>query len=914
MKKRTVKLVVSTHWDREWREPFQDLRYELVRLLDRAVEALEDGSLKGPFHTDGQSILLEDYLEIRPERQERVEKLVRAGRFEVGPWFTMPDEFTVSGESLIRNLVYGRERARAIGAKPSSAGYMPDMFGHNSQMPQIFALCGIKAAFIWRGIDDTSRRNFIWKGADGTLMPAHKFGAVGYCTWPCQVGRRNEYDHNIEDNPKRFRELLEKFLSREAAATQADSILLLEGGDHQTWNARQLDLVFEALRDHPLYRVVHTTLEDHLRDIVAAKDRIEGILEGELRTPGRPYPGPGEDLYDACGQWVIPGVLSSRVRLKQANSRCQTLLCHWAEPFGVFAGVATGAEYPRGFLDFAWRWLLQNHAHDSIDCCSQDQVHRDMAYRFDQARDVAERLTVESTSRIASSVEGELGEREFRVAFFNPLPRAADQVTEVDLQIPPQWPAFNEFFGFEPKPGFRIFTAEGTEVPYQRLGQTMNRVRQRVRERKWPEAVVQNLVRVALPVRVPACGYTTLVVRGTEVTAVTRHPEVPGLATSERSMANEFLEASIEPNGTLTITDRRTGRSYPRQLTFEERADIGDGWYHGVACNDQVFCSSACAADVALVHDGPMLTTFRIRTVMRVPEAFRFDSMTRSERMVEFAVDSLVSLRPGQDYLEVETRVDNVADDHRLRVLFPSGAKTDTYLADTPFDVVERPIALRKDNHEFREVEVETKPQQSWTAVHDATGGLAVVADGLLETAVRDLPERTLALTLFRGTRRTVFTNGEPEGQMRGALSFRYRLVPLSGAPDRVRLCELGQQLSAGLRVVQLRKEDIEMYRSAAKLPPKAGWLSLEGPAVVSSVRRTGEGASAGTEVRLFNPATTGAKVRLEAGALAGRGKRGGEAESVDFEGRVLQKLGRLANGSIKLSLKPKQILTVRIR
>jgi alpha-mannosidase/mannosylglycerate hydrolase len=129
--------------------------------------------------------------------------------------------------------------------------------------------------------------------------------------------------------------------------------------------------------------------------------------------------------------------------------------------------------------------------------------------------------------------------------------------------------------------------------------------------------------------------------------------------------------------------------------------------------------------------------------------------------------------------------VENHAGDHRLRVLFPSGAQTDTNLADSPFDVVERFIALRPDNHLYRELEVETRPQQSWTAVFDQERGLAVVGAGLMECAVRDLPERPLALTLFRATRRTVGTNGEPDGQMRGRLEFDYCIVPLRGEPDR---------------------------------------------------------------------------------------------------------------------------------
>ena len=147
-KQRAVHYTLSTHWDREWREPFAAIRYELVGTLDRVIAGLEDGRLKGPFIMDGQSVPIDDYLEIRPEHRTRVEQLVRDGRIIVGPWYSMPDEFTVSGESLVRNLLVGRQGARALGGQPSGAGYVPDMFGHTSQLPQIFAGFGIAAGYL----------------------------------------------------------------------------------------------------------------------------------------------------------------------------------------------------------------------------------------------------------------------------------------------------------------------------------------------------------------------------------------------------------------------------------------------------------------------------------------------------------------------------------------------------------------------------------------------------------------------------------------------------------------------------------------------------------------------------------------------------------------------------------------------
>lgn len=175
-------------------------------------------------------------------------------------------------------------------------------------------------------------------------------------------------------------------------------------------------------------------------------------------------------------------------------------------------------------------------------------------------------------------------------------------------------------------------------------------------------------------------------------------------------MANEHLSVVIEPNGTLTLTDCRSGQTFTRLLTYEDGADIGDGWYHGQATNDQVFVSTASPAAIALIHDGPDHMTFRIRTRLTVPAAFDFAAMRRTDELVDLALDTYIT-RAGADQVECEMRVDNVARDHRLRCLFPSGVKASTYLSDLAFDVVERPIALSPDNHLFRELELETRPQ-----------------------------------------------------------------------------------------------------------------------------------------------------------------------------------------------------------
>jgi len=506
------------------------------------------------------------------------------------------------------------------------------------------------------------------------------------------------------------------------------------------------------------------------------------------------------------------------------------------------------------------------------------------------------------------------------VTVFNPLPAAFAGVADLPLEIPPAWPLFNFNMGsFQPTPAFRIYGPDGAELAYQRLGQATDRTRFRTYGVAFPKSYKVTEIPVALRLAIPALGYTTLTLRPGEPGQPTRHPAVPGLATSERSMANGRLSVTIEPNGTLTLADKRTGRVYSRFLTFEDRADIGDGWNHGVALNDQTFVSTARQASVALVHNGPQLATFRVRMTMELPEEFDFRQMVRADRWAPLVVDSLVTLRAGADHVEIETTVHNNVKDHRLRVLFPTGAQADTYLADMPFDVVERPIALRADNHLYRELEIEAKPQQTWTAVFDKTGGLAILSTGLLESAVRDLPERPIALTLFRATRRTVNTDGEPNGQLQGELRFRYWLAPLAGAPDRAALCRLGQQLEGGLRAAMVTTEDQTQHRAQTgdpygdpawtptALPPAAGFLAVSGPAVVTSLRQT----AAGLELRMFNPDAQDGRAVVTLGDWPGAAPT--HAQPVNFEGQPAGRRLAFTEGRLALRLGAKKIVTLRL-
>ena len=904
--KRSVHFVISTHWDREWHQTFQDFRYRLVRLIDHLLAGWESGQLQGPFQTDGQTIVLDDYLEIRPERRAQITQLLLDGRLVAGPWYVMPDEFNVSGEALIRNLHLGRESVRALGAQPSAVGYVCDTFGHISQLPQILAGFSIPTTILWRGVNLTDRRNFIWQGADGTRIFAHRFGPNAYGDYVFRVRDGFDYSGQPYDGQK-FRQKFAAFLDMEAETTEVAPILVHDGVDHNGWDAEAYEIVKAIMaEDNPRFTIRHTSLDAYAAEALPTLEQVSTVLTGELRDPGRGVVQAGQDPLLKDDQWLIPGVLSSRAPLKQANAACQALLCQWAEPFSALAQAALGFETPPVYLGLAWRWLLQNHPHDSIDACSIDQVHRDMVYRFDQCRQIANRVTQEALQALAAAVEGDIEEKELRVVVYNPLPRLYAGVLEVDLQIPTSWPSFQEFFFFEPKPAFRLFGPDGDEIPYERLAQTMGQPRLRARPARILEGLASNHVRVAFQAAIPALGYAAYTVRAGSQNVPTRAPITPGLAVSPRALQNEYLRLEVNPEGSLTLTDLRSGMVYPHQLTFEDRADIGDGWYHGAAVNDETCSSAAGKAEVSVVHNTPLTAQLRIRVRMNVPKAFDFGAMRRSEQLTELVIDNLVTLRQGQDWFEVHTRVENTAGDHRLRVLFPSLAETEQALFDSAFDVVERPIALRGDNHLYRELEVETRPQQAWTAVHDDRRGLAVISSGQNESAVCDQPDRPIALTLFRGTRRTIGTAGEPGGQLYGPLAFTYWVTPLSGAPDRVRLGELGLRVSGGLQFAQQLRADQQIARTEKRLPAQHSFCAVEGAVLLSSLRQEGPAL----EARLWNPGDRPAAYRLNLNLpIPGAPLT---CQAVDLESNPLEE-PQAYDPRAERTLAPKQIVTLRL-
>jgi mannosylglycerate hydrolase len=384
-------VVPHTHWDREWYRPFEHFRLLLGSVVDEVLDTLERDPGFLSFTLDGQAIVLEDYLAVRPENESRLRALIAAGRIEIGPSYVLPDEFLVGGESLIRNLLIGRTVCERFGGQPSSAGYLPDSFGHPLQLPQILAGFGIETFLFSRGLGDQVDDLgvvFEWVAPDGSAVRAVQLLA-DYSNFANISG--------TDDAEARVRALVERFGDGLERA-DAHEVLLCNGTDH--WRVqRQMPAVCAELeRRFPGSEFAVARYSDYT---------------SALRT--RELPAWSGELLGSRLQNVLRGVNSARLYLKQANERAEQRLLA-VETLAALSALRPGGRFPLEDFTFAWRELLKCQPHDSICGCSCDEVHRDMLARYaslDRTLDLlCSNALVEFAGRDSPG----------RVGLFNPLP------------------------------------------------------------------------------------------------------------------------------------------------------------------------------------------------------------------------------------------------------------------------------------------------------------------------------------------------------------------------------------------------------------------------------------------------------------------------------------------------------------
>jgi len=852
-----IHLISHTHWDREWYRTFQQFRMKLVELVDSLLEILETDPDFKHFNFDGQTIVLEDYLEIKPQNEERLKKQIQDGRIAVGPWYILPDEFLVSAEATVRNLILGHRIAKEFG-KVMKVGYIPDPFGHISQMPQILRGFGIDNIILWRGFGgepDQTSSEYYWEAPDGSRVLFIHLPNVGY----------SETLH-IPTDPEHAVAVVTTLKEEYQKRATTPYLTLFNGSDHirpQPEIPQIIKNVNEKLNDAV---IIHSSLSDYVGKLRESVPEDLKVVQGELR-------GGFKHAY------LLTGVLSTRMYLKQENEKAQTLLEKWAEPFSSFVWML-GETYPHEFLWQSWKYLIQNHPHDSICGCSVDAVHDQMMTRFAWSEEIAEELATNNLNMIANKINTSNSEPTIQhLTVFNPLGWNRSEVvqTTIDFLTPDQTPGV-EFHPIthsspytEEVAGFVIQDEHGNEIPYQLIKKNICKD---IVPSMVTFPVIQKVVRFEILLKaddVPACGYKTYtVIPQPAITEYEGGVQNLFCCSASCEMENEYLNVQVQSNGTLTITDKTTGEMYDNCNAFEDSGDVGDEYNYSYPLRDRIVYNIGLPAVIELVEQGPLRVTYKVTQTLPVPKCATKDRQTRSQEMVDIPITSYISLSAGAKRIDITTEVENNAKDHRLRVLFPSGIQTDYSYAEGQYDVVKRAIQLPDPNDYLIEKPCPTHPQQSFVDINDGDSGLAIINKGLPEYEVKDDAFRTIALTLLRGVesinRNDLLTRpgGQagwsypaPGGQCLGKHTFHHAIAPHEGTWQDGLIHREAHQHNVPCRVVQTDSHQ-------GNLPRELSFVSVYPDSFIISAIKKAEIEDA-LIVRVYNASdkTTTGEVRV---------------------------------------------------
>jgi alpha-mannosidase len=804
---RSVFVVSHTHWDREWYLTYHTFRVRLVDIVRRVLDALEEDPAFEHFLLDGQAVLLEDYLEVHPEDEDRIRRLVEKNALSLGPCYVLPDEFLVSAEAHVRNLVYGHQAGRRCGGV-QKVGYMPDSFGHIAQLPQILCGAGIDSFVYTRGNGDEIERTgheFFWVAPDGSEVLAIN-QCAGYCN-AAGLGYEEIWHAHTQREVRleRAREQVAELFEKMAPLSRGDIALLCNGCDHFPPQP-ELGSVLDALREEfPRTEFRHASLSEYIaavRDAGFARERYAG----ELRH-GKLHP-------------ILSGVWSARMPLKQQNDAAQTILADTWEPLAAYARFLHGRPYPTGLFAYAWKLLLKSHPHDSICGCSIDEVHRDMGPRFDGVlQTAAQALRDELTQFAPTFARRKEDDRHTVLCVANPLPFARQEVLDRWVVLQP--------FGIDPA-DLALVDEQGRPVPFEILEthylerfwgvdyRTMLDPREQEallrgyldafgpRIQKAPGEGADCFLKLRLLADLPPLGHVNY--RLTEGGARALQPA--GVRVTGTTLENAHLRVDVHADGTFDVCDKESGRTHRGLNRIEDTEDIGDEYDYAPCERTETITTGDIEGEVRVVDRGAsaLRAAVEVSLTLDLPEAIAPDRRARAEKRVACPVTIRVGLAHDARVVDVETAFDNRARDHRLRAVFPVACRS--VVSDGHFYLNERPVG-QPSGEGWVQPPPTTYPQQDFSLAD----GLALFNRGLPEIEAR---KGSLHLTLLRcvgwlsrddfATRR--FSNAgptvaTPDAQCIGVHRFHYAVAPYAGDWVASGIKALGRRYRVAPLVVQ---------------------------------------------------------------------------------------------------------------
>lgn len=784
--KKTAHIISHTHWDREWYLPYETHHMMLIKTMDTLLDTFEKDPEFKYYHLDGQTVLLEDYLEVRPDRKELLEKVIKEGRLKIGPWYVLQDEFLTSSESNVRNLQYGHKDAKNYGVEACKIGYFPDSFGNMGQAPQILKQAGIDAAAFGRGVKPTGFNNEVsaddkfespysemyWESPDGS-----KVLGILFANWYCN-------GMEIPTDEKEAKNYWSKRIDDAGKFASTNHLLFLNGCDHQPIQTDLSEAIKMAKNIYSDIDFIHSNFEDYVKDLKSNIDKDLQIIKGELRS------------QQTDGWYTLANTASSRVYLKQWNQLCQTLFEKVAEPIATMASQY-GFEYPHHLFEYGWKSLMKNHPHDSICGCSVDEVHREMVARFDKAKDVAKYIVNESLTYISSKINTlkfkDLGENVYPFLVLNTSGYDRKGLVKVEVDIVRKY--FKEGHPNEiakkmrniKLPKFKVVDINGNKID-SNINDLGIKFGYDLPDDKFRQPYYSRLVSVEIETNnIKSFGWDTYALVEDDSNSIEN--SINSLI-NENILENENIRVKINENGSIDILDKNTNKVFKDLCVYENTGDIGNEYIYKMPEGETPLTTKEIKANINIKEDLPYKAVVEVIHKLDIPKSadylldkeieevleFKHRKAQRVKETLQMEIKTTLTLEKSAKGLKVESEFNNICKDNRMRMLFNTDIESNVHYAESIFEVAKR----NNIPHTSWENPCNCQHQHTFVNIHDDNYGLTIANKGLNEYEILNNDRNTIAVTLLRSVRELgdwgVFET--PEAQCLGNHKVELEIIP----------------------------------------------------------------------------------------------------------------------------------------
>lgn len=776
-----VFVVPHTHWDREWFFTSDKAKVYLLKDLKDVIDHLEQNQEYGTFLLDGQTSLIEDYLSWRPQDTARVKKLVKDQKLFLGPWYTQTDQFMVSGESIINNLRIGMHQSSQLGGFMNIA-YVPDSFGQESSLPQIYRSFGINDAVLYRGFSmtDTKKSEFIWQGEDGSQINVFRM-ACGYFIG----GVIDETKLTSLMNEEPFKTVVEQ--------ATTDNILFPNGSDMAPLRFDLPEFIKKLNKaNQGKFQFKVSSLPQYIAEVKKDKPQLN-VIKGEQDC--------GRDMR------VHKSIYSSRGDIKKLNTQLQNYLSNIMQPV-LALGCHFNLEYPQKIVEDIWQKMGQNAAHDSMGSCVSDQVNENIKERYRQVKDIATSLVDVTLRQIATKVKNQ--GHPLTMTVFNTLPFVRKEVVNKTLYLPSR--------------NFKIVDYNGKNILYEIVSvEDVTDLIQGATIQLDPGLKIyhpQKVYRINLNIElenIPALGYKQFYLLPFSDQKV----ELNKIETGTQ-IENKFFKIAVNKDGSLNILDKLNGQLYKNQAVLEENGDDGDSYNYSPPKKDLIIYSTNQKHHTQVVHS-QLTEKLIINFDFLVPS--NLSNRAKGILDTKMPVKLTVSLRKTDKFIDFQIEVDNrVPQSHRLCIDFASQIAAKSSIADIQFGTINRPISKSKEladwnknQGEWQEKPISINTMQSFVALTNSSRCIAVIPEAVREYECLNKNNSIIRLTIFRtygmlGKRDLLYRPGRPSGdetvptpnaQLNQKLNFTFALTTEQANYDETNLANEVKEHETPLQLYQ---------------------------------------------------------------------------------------------------------------